>query len=95
LRALDGAHRDGDAEALELRLVEQDDALEGGIVDQHLDAQRLASLDVDQLAVADLVAGFLQEPRRLFKRYMINNPLFVYKISLQLLGLRDYHVETK
>jgi N-acetylglucosaminyldiphosphoundecaprenol N-acetyl-beta-D-mannosaminyltransferase len=37
----------------------------------------------------------LQEPRRLFKRYMFNNPLFVYKISLQLLGLRDYHIETK
>ena len=36
----------------------------------------------------------LQEPRRLFARYMINNPLFVYKIILQLLGLRKYHIET-
>ena len=35
----------------------------------------------------------LQEPRRLAKRYLINNPLFIYRMSLQLLGLRDYRVE--
>ena len=35
----------------------------------------------------------LQEPRRLARRYMINNPLFVYQMFLQCLGLRDYRVE--
>ncbi|HKX28587.1 MAG TPA: WecB/TagA/CpsF family glycosyltransferase [Blastocatellia bacterium] len=36
----------------------------------------------------------LQEPRRLAKRYLINNPLFLYKIFLQVLGLRHYHIES-
>lgn len=31
-----------------------------------------------------------QEPRRLWKRYLINNPKFLYQISLQLLGARKY-----
>jgi N-acetylglucosaminyldiphosphoundecaprenol N-acetyl-beta-D-mannosaminyltransferase len=35
----------------------------------------------------------LQEPRRLSRRYLINNPLFIYRISLQLLGLRHYRLE--
>ncbi len=32
----------------------------------------------------------LQEPRRLWKRYLINNPLFLCKITLQLLGIKKY-----
>jgi N-acetylglucosaminyldiphosphoundecaprenol N-acetyl-beta-D-mannosaminyltransferase len=35
----------------------------------------------------------LQEPRRLARRYLINNPLFVYQIFLQILGLRNDRVE--
>lgn len=31
-----------------------------------------------------------QEPRRLWKRYLVNNPEFVLKICLQLAGLREY-----
>lgn len=31
-----------------------------------------------------------QEPARLWKRYLINNPLFIWKITLQLLGLSHY-----
>ena len=31
-----------------------------------------------------------QEPRRLWKRYLINNPLFVLRAGAQLLGLRKY-----
>jgi N-acetylglucosaminyldiphosphoundecaprenol N-acetyl-beta-D-mannosaminyltransferase len=31
-----------------------------------------------------------QEPKRLWKRYLINNPLFVMRASAQLLGLRNY-----
>jgi N-acetylglucosaminyldiphosphoundecaprenol N-acetyl-beta-D-mannosaminyltransferase len=34
----------------------------------------------------------LQEPRRLFWRYMINNPQFIYKMSLQILRLRKYQL---
>lgn len=32
------------------------------------------------------------EPRRLWRRYLINNPAFVYAISLQLAGLRRYEL---
>jgi N-acetylglucosaminyldiphosphoundecaprenol N-acetyl-beta-D-mannosaminyltransferase len=31
-----------------------------------------------------------QEPRRLWKRYLVNNPRFLARITLQLLGLRQY-----
>jgi N-acetylglucosaminyldiphosphoundecaprenol N-acetyl-beta-D-mannosaminyltransferase len=34
-----------------------------------------------------------QEPRRLGKRYLRNNPRFLYKISLQLLGLKRYALD--
>ena len=32
----------------------------------------------------------LQEPRRLWRRYLIHNPRFVWRVSLQLLGLRRF-----
>ena len=32
------------------------------------------------------------EPRRLWKRYMINNPLFLGRIALQFSGLRKYEI---
>lgn len=35
----------------------------------------------------------IQEPRRLWKRYFKNNPLFVGRILLQLSGLRRYSIE--
>lgn len=35
----------------------------------------------------------IQEPRRLWKRYFKNNPLFVGRILLQLTGLRRYSLE--
>ena len=35
------------------------------------------------------------EPRRLWKRYLVNNPLFVYRIALQLSGLRKYRLPPK
>jgi|ERR1041385_2233881 N-acetylglucosaminyldiphosphoundecaprenol N-acetyl-beta-D-mannosaminyltransferase len=31
-----------------------------------------------------------QEPRRLAKRYLVNNPLFILRAAAQLLGLRNY-----
>jgi N-acetylglucosaminyldiphosphoundecaprenol N-acetyl-beta-D-mannosaminyltransferase len=33
-----------------------------------------------------------QEPRRLWKRYLINNPLFVARILAQFIGLKRYSV---
>jgi N-acetylglucosaminyldiphosphoundecaprenol N-acetyl-beta-D-mannosaminyltransferase len=35
----------------------------------------------------------IQEPRRLWKRYLKNNPLFLWRIFLQLTGLRRYSLE--
>jgi N-acetylglucosaminyldiphosphoundecaprenol N-acetyl-beta-D-mannosaminyltransferase len=35
----------------------------------------------------------IQEPRRLWKRYLRNNPLFVWKVGGQLSGLRKYTVD--
>jgi len=32
------------------------------------------------------------EPRRLWRRYLVNNPAFVYAISLQLAGIRRYEL---
>ena len=31
-----------------------------------------------------------QEPRRLAKRYLINNPVFLWKIMTQLIGIKKY-----
>ena len=36
----------------------------------------------------------LTEPRRLWRRYLVNNPLFVTLVLLQALGLRGYSLET-
>ena len=35
----------------------------------------------------------VQEPERLWKRYLINNPKFVWNVGLQLLGLRKFDIE--
>ncbi len=34
-----------------------------------------------------------QEPRRLWRRYLRNNPLFLARVALQLTGLRKYPLE--
>jgi N-acetylglucosaminyldiphosphoundecaprenol N-acetyl-beta-D-mannosaminyltransferase len=35
----------------------------------------------------------IQEPRRLWRRYLINNPLFLWNASLQLLRIRNYRID--
>jgi N-acetylglucosaminyldiphosphoundecaprenol N-acetyl-beta-D-mannosaminyltransferase len=35
-----------------------------------------------------------QDPRRLWKRYLTNNPAFLQKIALQLAGLRRYELDS-
>jgi N-acetylglucosaminyldiphosphoundecaprenol N-acetyl-beta-D-mannosaminyltransferase len=37
----------------------------------------------------------LQDPRRLWKRYLRNNPAFIWKIALQLLKLKQYPASRK
>ena len=34
----------------------------------------------------------LREPKRLARRYLVNNPLFLWRIAGQLLGLRKYPI---
>lgn len=34
----------------------------------------------------------LQDPKRLWKRYLANNPRFLYLITMQLLGIRQYQM---
>ena len=36
------------------------------------------------------VHRLIQEPRRLGKRYLVNNPRFIWKIGLQLSGIEDF-----
>lgn len=38
---------------------------------------------------------FMQEPSRLWKRYLVNNPKFMWKIALQLIGARHYSYKTE
>ncbi len=35
----------------------------------------------------------IQEPRRLWKRYLINNPLFIYCYCLQMTAIKNYAIE--
>ena len=36
----------------------------------------------------------ITEPRRLWRRYLVNNPWFVWALALQRLGIRRYELET-
>lgn len=46
-----------------------------------------------QRAGLEWLFRLIQEPRRLWKRYLINNPLFLLRITMQLTGLRRYSLE--
>src|SRR5689334_14599129 len=43
-----------------------------------------------QRAGLEWLFRLLQEPRRLFKRYAVNNPTFVWRVLQQKVGLRQY-----
>jgi N-acetylglucosaminyldiphosphoundecaprenol N-acetyl-beta-D-mannosaminyltransferase len=43
-----------------------------------------------QLLALEWLYRLLLEPRRLWKRYLVNNPLFLFHFSLQLCGLKKY-----
>src|SRR6516162_3220871 len=65
LRLVDGAHCDRDAEPLQRRLEEQEYAFETRIGGQKLDRIGFAGLYIDELLIAHLVAGVLQQVQRL------------------------------
>lgn len=46
-----------------------------------------------QRAGLEWLFRLLTEPRRLWRRYLINNPLFVALVLAQALGLRRYTLE--
>jgi N-acetylglucosaminyldiphosphoundecaprenol N-acetyl-beta-D-mannosaminyltransferase len=37
----------------------------------------------------------LQEPSRLWKRYLLNNPRFIFCALLQIIGLKQYALQTR
>jgi N-acetylglucosaminyldiphosphoundecaprenol N-acetyl-beta-D-mannosaminyltransferase len=43
-----------------------------------------------QRAGLEWLFRLMQEPKRLGRRYLVNNPLFVMRAGAQLLGLRNY-----
>lgn len=74
------------------------------LLDTHLMVGVGAAFDIHTGGIADAPAWMkrsglqwlhrlCQEPGRLWKRYLINNPSFVWKIGLQLLRLRRYKID--
>jgi N-acetylglucosaminyldiphosphoundecaprenol N-acetyl-beta-D-mannosaminyltransferase len=37
----------------------------------------------------------LQEPSRLWRRYLLSNPKFLAMLVLQLIGVKQYHLQSK
>lgn len=46
-----------------------------------------------QRSALEWLFRFLTEPRRLWRRYLVNNPLFLFLVSLQLLKIRHFRLE--
>ena len=46
-----------------------------------------------QRAGLEWLFRLLTEPSRLWRRYLVNNPLFVILVMAQALGLREYSLE--
>jgi N-acetylglucosaminyldiphosphoundecaprenol N-acetyl-beta-D-mannosaminyltransferase len=74
------------------------------LLDTHLMVGVGAAFDIHTGRVVDAPAWMkhsglqwlhrlVQEPRRLWKRYLINNPIFLWKVGLQLLQLRRYGLD--
>jgi N-acetylglucosaminyldiphosphoundecaprenol N-acetyl-beta-D-mannosaminyltransferase len=76
-----------------------------GLLDTQLLVGVGAAFDIHTGSIADAPAWMkssglqwlhrlCQEPKRLWKRYLINNPKFVWNIGLQFLRIRRYGMET-
>jgi N-acetylglucosaminyldiphosphoundecaprenol N-acetyl-beta-D-mannosaminyltransferase len=64
----------------------------GAAFDLHSGRKRQAPLWMRQAGL-EWLFRLCQEPRRLWYRYLVYNPLFVLKVSAQLLKLRQYSVD--
>ena len=63
----------------------------GAAFDMHAGYVRQAPLWMQRSGL-EWLFRLATEPRRLWRRYLINNPAFLYAISLQLAGLRRYEL---
>lgn len=63
----------------------------GAAFDIHSGQTKQAPLWMQQSGL-EWLFRLLQEPKRLWRRYLINNPLFIAKILLQLTGLKKYNL---
>ena len=66
---------------------EPDQLVERSTEKPHLIGPRDGGNDNDEPGVQWLHRIY-QDPKRLWKRYLVNNPKFVWQITLELLGLR-------
>jgi len=64
----------------------------GAAFDFHAGLKRQAPLWMQRSGL-EWLFRLLSEPRRLWKRYLINNPWFVWLAALQLLGIRKFEIE--
>jgi N-acetylglucosaminyldiphosphoundecaprenol N-acetyl-beta-D-mannosaminyltransferase len=61
----------------------------GAAFDFHAGLKRQAPRWMQQAGL-EWLFRLLSEPRRLWRRYLINNPLFVWGVLLQALGVRRF-----
>lgn len=64
----------------------------GAAFDIHTGQSKSAPLWMQVLAL-EWFYRLMKEPRRLWKRYLINNPMFIYLFALQVLGIKKYYIE--
>jgi N-acetylglucosaminyldiphosphoundecaprenol N-acetyl-beta-D-mannosaminyltransferase len=65
----------------------------GAAFDYNTDRLRRAPHWMQGLAL-EWLYRLIQEPKRLYKRYLVNGPVFLYRVLLQILGIRGYPVDT-
>ena len=65
----------------------------GAALDFHAGALRQAPQFMQRSGV-EWLFRLAMEPRRLWRRYLRNNPAFLLRISSQKLGLRQYSLES-
>lgn len=61
----------------------------GAAFDFHAGRKRQAPQLIQRVGL-EWLFRLAMEPRRLWRRYLVNNPWFLYELALQQLGLRDY-----
>jgi len=64
----------------------------GAAFDFHAGRMRQAPRWMQRLGL-EWLFRLLCEPRRLWKRYFKNNPLFLWRAACQLMRLREYRLE--